>query len=106
MVQASGVHRGLDEGCLGWATEVLVHQVQEELVDAEVGLVGGELRVEGGGEEMVLADEDGGSRRGGARTSTSGPECEILGARMKTISKGPPGRAVSAWRTVESRWRP
>jgi hypothetical protein len=30
----------------------------------------------------------------------------MRGARMKTISSGPPGTAVSAFRMVESIWRP
>jgi hypothetical protein len=41
-----------------------------------------------------------------ARISMPGPRREMRGARMKTISSGPPERAVSERRMAESFWRP
>jgi len=41
-----------------------------------------------------------------ARVSTLGPVRVMRGARMKTISSGPPGREVSDARIAESFWRP
>ena len=77
-------------------------EVEEELVDSRVGA---ELGVEGGGEEMAFADEDREAVAGGEGFDC-GPVWVMRGARMKTISSGPPGSLVGAVRMVESIWRP
>jgi hypothetical protein len=71
-------------------------------VDAAVAR---EFGMKGGGQNAALADKH---REAVARASTStpAPAETMRGARMKTISSGPPGSAVSAVTMAESIWRP
>ena len=67
--------------------------------------VGGKFGVEGGGHQVALADQCGRAVAEGQGLD-AGAGFAMRGARMKTISSGPPGRAVSAVRMAESICRP
>ena len=61
--------------------------------------------MEGGGHDVAGADE-GGEAVAGGEGFDAGAGGADAGARMKTISSGPPGSEVGAVRMVESIWRP
>ncbi len=71
----------------------------------DAGVVG-EFGVEGGGHGLSLPNGDGIVSPSVAMTSTPSPTCSILGARMKTISRGeslgpnslPSRMELSIWR--------